>query len=365
MNEHQVANSIITADIGSTFTHASLLERINGVYRLVASAEAPSTLSDSESDVTIGLRRALRRIEFVAQRTILSADDEIIEPETDTGTGVDAVVVTSNAAPPMHCVIIGLSDDISVASAQRACAAANVFVAEVISLGMRLRRWDTESFAYLQKTPPQVILLVGGLDTGAVTPLQNAAEVLVTLYRDIDPEERPVIIFAGNQEARRPVADTLSPLFDLRVVENVRPTMFIESSSELQRELADVYEEARLSSLPGFRRLRRWCTVPLMATTQGLSNTWRFMARRNNLPQGVLGLDVGGATTYVGAARGRATAYNGCLVWGRWTASGVGCPCHCKMTMCCSVWRMPGCGQPVFLRAWRICCLATLSPARR
>ena len=79
--------------------------------------------------------------------------------------------------------------------------------------------------------------------------------------------------------------------------------MSIESSSELQRELANVYEEACLSSLPGFRRLRRWCTVPLMATTQGLSNIWRFMARRNNLPQGVLGVDVGGATTYVGAAK--------------------------------------------------------------
>ena len=47
MNEQRVANSIIIADIGSTFTHASLLECINGVYRLVASAEAPSTLSDA------------------------------------------------------------------------------------------------------------------------------------------------------------------------------------------------------------------------------------------------------------------------------------------------------------------------------
>ena len=92
-----------------------------------------------ESDVTIGLRRALGRIETIAQRTLLGQDDEVIEPETDTGAGVDAFVVTSNAAPPMHCVIIGLADDISVASARRACAAANVFVAEIISLGTRLQ----------------------------------------------------------------------------------------------------------------------------------------------------------------------------------------------------------------------------------
>jgi len=303
MNEQRVANSIITADIGSTFTHASLLERVNGLYRLVASAEAPSTLNDAESDVTIGLRRALRRIEAIVQRPILGGDDEVIEPETEAGAGVDAFVVTSNAAPPMRCVVIGLADDISVASALRACSSANVFVAEVISLGTRLRRWDAESFAYLQKTPPQVILLVGGLDMGAVAPLENAAGVLATLYRDVDSEERPIIIFAGNQEARRPIADILAPLFDLRVVENVRPTMYIESSSELQRELADVYEEARLATLPGFRRLRRWCTTPVMATAQGLSNTWRYIARRNALSQGVLGLDVGGATTYIGAAR--------------------------------------------------------------
>jgi len=296
--------SIIAADLGSTLIHVCLIDVVEGTYRFVAHAEAPSTLSEAENDVTIGLRRAIQRLEQVALRQLLDQDGELITPEQESGAGVDAFVATSNAAPPLGCVIIGLTDELSTESAQYACSAANVTVRETISLGARIRRWDEHAFTTLHENPPDLILLVGGVDTGPVALLENAGRVLNLIYGDVEAERRPVVIFAGNQEARKPVLAILQSSFDLRVVDNVRPNVHVESLGELQRELAQVYERVKLARLPGYRRLRHMCGAPILSTASALANTLRFVARSDELAQGVLGVDVGGASTYIGAARG-------------------------------------------------------------
>ncbi|HHX65935.1 MAG TPA: hypothetical protein GX702_13720, partial [Chloroflexi bacterium] len=194
--------------------------------------------------------------------------------------------------------------DLSVSSAHRGCLASNVLVTQTITMGAQDGRWDHEMLSALRQSPPDLILMVGGVDTGPTLPLEKIARVLATVFEDVAPERRPVLVFAGNQEARRPVAGILASLFDLRVIDNVRPNIHIESLGELQRELAQIYAQTKLAALPGYRRLRRWCTAPIMPTSEALSRTLRFISQRNDLAQGVLGIDVGGATTYVGAARG-------------------------------------------------------------
>lgn len=326
MSDAQRIGSIIAADIGSTLTHVCLIERVEGVYRLVAHAEVPSTLGRAENDVTIGLRRGIQRLERIAQRTFLRRE-ELIFPEDDDGQGVDAFVATASAAPPLQCALIGLTDDLSLRSAQRACAASYAQVREMVSLGARSRRWEEETLTNLRAAPPDVLLLVGGVDGGPTAQLENAARILTAIYEDVPRERRPILVFAGNQEARRSIAEIVSSLLDLRVVDNVRPNVRTESLGELQRELAEIYAQAKLTALPGYRRLARWCAsisqyepparveglespqlssttrrLAVLPTTEALSTTLRFMARRNDLPQGVLGVDVGGMTTYIGAA---------------------------------------------------------------
>ena len=295
--------SILAADIGSTLTHVCLIDLVEGVYRFVAQAEAPTTLSAPEDDVTIGLRRAFRRIEQIAQRPLLNGVDELITPEHESGEGVDAFIVSSNAAPPVRCALVGLTDDLSIDSAQRACEASNVMVTQVVRLGRRARRWGSATLTALRRTPPDVVLIVGGVDAGPTQPLESAARVLAAVYEDIAVERRPQVIFAANQEARRPVMDILSPLLDVRVVDNVRPSIEVETPGELQRELSAFYAQTKLSTMAGYRRLRRWCTAPVISTSEAMGNVLRYLAQRNELPHGVLGVDVGGSTTYVGAAR--------------------------------------------------------------
>lgn len=310
MSDQQPIQSILAADIGSTLTHVCLIDMVEGTYRFVARAECPTTLHEPENDVMIGLTRAIQQLEQVAQRPLLdvtvqgSDEPAIISPERESGEGVDLFVATANAASPLRCAIVGLTSTLSVESAQAACDSANVLVTESISLSKRMRRWDNQVLARLRENPPDVILMVGGVDTGPVDPQENAARVLLAAYDDIERERRPIIVYAGNQEARRPVSAVLARAFDLRVVDNVRPNVHTESLGELQRELAMIYERVKLAALPGYRRLREWCTTPIVSTTEAYGAVLRFIARRNELSQGVLGIDVGGATTHIGAACG-------------------------------------------------------------
>jgi len=298
-------DAILAADVGSTRTHVCLIERVEGAYRLVARAESPTTWGEPENDVTIGVCRAVQDVEAIVQRPLLDGDGDILTPMEPGGVaGVNTFVATSSAAPPLRCVIVGLTDDLSVESAARTCAAANTVVTRTISLGDTMRRWDDATLQSLHQSPPDVILIVGGVDTGPVAPLESAALVLATIYETVEPERRPVVVFAGNQEARRALMDLLAPLFDYRVVDNVRPNVDVETPGELHRELAEIYERIALPRVPGYARLQRWAAGPVLSTFEALGNTLRYIAQRDRLERGVLGIDVGGGTTHVGAVRG-------------------------------------------------------------
>ncbi len=303
MGDERALGSALMADVGMTSTHVSLVERVDGVYRLVARTESRTTLSGAERDVTVGLVRAVSQIEEIVQRPLM-ADDGLILPEGESGSGVDAFLATCSAARPLSAMIVGLTDRLSVESAKHACAVSPVKVRETVALGTRFRNWADETLSSLYRDPPDLIILVGGSDSGSVAPLTSAASVLATLFESMDARERPVVVFAGNLEARRPVSDIMSPVFDFRVVDNVRRNVGVESYGELQREIMLLYESTALRRVPGYEQLSSWATVPVRATAQALSGTLRFIARRMGARQGALLADVGGASTHIAAARG-------------------------------------------------------------
>ncbi|MEN6478746.1 MAG: glutamate mutase L [Anaerolineales bacterium] len=296
--------SILAADIGSTWTHVCLIDRVEGTYRLIARAEEPS-LRNGSLDVLAAVRGAVQRIERIAQRSLLDGVGELISPEGEAGVGVDAMVACSSAGAPLRCAVIGLTADLSLASATQACANTMARVTQAITLEQSRGPAALAPLLALEASPPEVIVLTGGFDNGPVAPLQAAAEMLAAVFAAWPAEQRPSVVYAGNQEARRPVAHALGSGFRLAVVDNVRPNEDTESPRELQRELNHIYRERQLAALPGMETLRRWCAGPIISTGDALAVALQFLARRNDLPTGVLGVDIGGnATSLIGARQG-------------------------------------------------------------
>ncbi|MCA9890152.1 MAG: glutamate mutase L, partial [Anaerolineae bacterium] len=113
------SGSILAADFGSVTTRLVLVDVVEGAYRLVARAGGPSTVGFPIDDASIGLRRLVDEIGKRAGRTFYDTGGEMVIPEGMDRTGVEAFVTTATAGRPMRVAIVGLVEDVSVASARR------------------------------------------------------------------------------------------------------------------------------------------------------------------------------------------------------------------------------------------------------
>ncbi|MBI5030545.1 MAG: glutamate mutase L [Chloroflexi bacterium] len=329
MPDSNKPESLLVADIGSVTTKVGLVDFVGSDFRFVAAGSSITTADSPTSDVTVGVRAAIQQIEARTERRLLSGEGQLISPERPGGQGVDAFVAITSAPLPLRVAVVGLSRDVSWASAMRAVEASHATVVAQLALDDAGGRWipverKVDEFSDSKKptvsmqdpaviaaeslasTPVDVIVLVGGIDGGATTPLYDITNLIASIQASRDENARPIIVFAGNSEARPQIANRIGNLTELRVVENVRPTLDRENLFPLERELENIYVEKKVNWLPGLTALTQWTPTTVTSTARAFENVVRFLARRHNI--NVLGIDLGGAWTTVVSARKNAYA---------------------------------------------------------
>ncbi len=305
MTSDYPVESILAADCGSVQTRVVLLDVIEGQYRFVAKGEAPSTVEPPHSDITLAVRHAIEQIEETTERLLLDEQGQLLIPEQPSGHGVDAFVATSSAGAPLGLVLVGLSRDLSLTSARRAASFTYVVVEDVISLddGVEGRREVEDKIGLIQRRRPDLILMAGGTDGGTTAPIIETARMVAMacsiLKEDRPKEDKPRVIFAGNAEVRTDVAEIIGLEAELRVVDNVRPTLNLENLAQASEEIENCYRERRMETIPGFDTLSSWSPVPVLPTARALGYVVQYLARQWDSGKGVIGIDIGGATTTI------------------------------------------------------------------
>lgn len=308
------ARSIVAVDIGSTRSHGALIEPVEGVYRLIACCDTPS-VGDPGVDLVESLQRCLARLEELAEQRLLAADGAPVAAQSHGGP--DRLIVTTSAAPPLDCAVIGLTEALSLQSGLAVCGASHCAVRSAIALAQEPAA-RSHALQALRAQPPEVVILLGGVDGGPTALLLEAAAALAELFAAVEPQGRPAVILAGNPEARRPIAQTLGDGWDFDIVENVQPALGAIRGQELQRELAQRYASTKLPRLGGYGTLAAWASAPLLASDAGLGIILQFLSREGDATQRVLGLDWGASQVTA------ALAEQG-LVWSR-TSQGDATP---------------------------------------
>ena len=301
-------DSIICADVGAVATKVGLVEYVGDSYRLIGTAMMPSTARGMNADMSVGIRNALAMLESQVGRRLVGGDGRPISSERFGNGGLDAFVATTSAAMPLRITLVGLSRQVSLISAQRAIQGTYAVLDDVISLNEEDARWGaaanpeapdlggaSEAIQMLLRNKPEVIVLTGGLDGGAVQVLLEMANVVAALGAALDKRERPLVIFAGNTQARAAVAERISPVTEFIAVDNVRPQLGREALGPLQNELARVFAERKLAKIPGLDAVSSWSQTRVTTSAQGLETVARFLAKRYAL--NVLAVDLGAATT--------------------------------------------------------------------
>jgi uncharacterized protein (TIGR01319 family) len=302
--EYRSVESILALDCGSTNTQALLLDQVDSQYRLVARAQAASTIEPPWNDVMASVRQAVSQLAAITGWRLLDEGGHIITPEQPDG-GVDAVVAVLSASEPLRVVLAGLMGDVSLASARRALATSYTAVEGVISLDRpentrHVASNDLEGQVELvRELVPDALVLVGGVDGGAKRPVLQSARALALACATLPQAGRPPILYAGNAELRPEVAEVVRADAELRAVDNVRPRLYVEHPSPLQAEIEEVYRDRKMGRLPGFSTLASWSPVQVLPTAKAFAYSIEYLARLYGI--NVLGVDIGGASTTVAA----------------------------------------------------------------
>jgi uncharacterized protein (TIGR01319 family) len=287
--------SILATDCGSTTTKAILIEKRGGEYRLVNRGEAPTTVEAPFDDVTIGVLNATRELEDLTGRQLIH-DGKILTPQLDEKRGVDLYLSTSSAGGGLQMMVMGVVRQMSAESAQRAALGAGAIIMDVIAIDDG--RKDYQKIQRLRELRPDIVLLSGGTDGGTITHLVELAELLIAA----DPRPRfgtmnlPVI-FAGNKDARDEIRRLLGERFDLRIVDNLRPSLDRENLGPAREAIHELFLEHVMQQAPGYSKLMTWTSADIMSTPNAVGKIMVTIAEQRGI--NILGVDIGGATTDV------------------------------------------------------------------
>jgi len=289
--------SALVADCGSVLTKVALLDFIGGEYRFVARSEVPTTTTAPFNNVMVGLRSAINEIELVTGRRLLQ-DGDLVTPERDDGSGVDAFVATTSAAGALPVVVAGATRDFSTAQGIRAVRSIYAQVQDVIAADSTdLRRWSEaeDKLELFRQVQPEAILLTGGFDGGSTRHVVEGCGIIATAIADVRGTAKVPLVYAGNAAARQNVVELLGNLVDLRVVDNVLPAFGRENLAPAQAAISELYRQRRMARLAGFGQLSAWTQAPVLPSADAQGLVMRFLARQYDA--NVVGVDVGGDAT--------------------------------------------------------------------
>lgn len=289
-------NVIVATDCGSTTTKAILIEKVGDEYRQTFRGEAPTTVEAPFEDVTRGVLNAIAEIEELSGRKILDGE-KILTPSRDAKTGVDIYISTSSAGGGLQMMVTGVVQNMTGESAQRAALGAGAIVIDV--LASNDGRLPHEKIERIRTLRPDMILMSGGTDGGAVTHVVEMAEYVAAA----DPRPRfgstykLPLVYAGNKEARKQVANTLEQKTALVIAENIRPVLERENLAPARHKIHDLFLEHVMAQAPGYKNLIEMAGAPIMPTPAAVGLIMETIAKREHL--NLIGVDIGGATTDV------------------------------------------------------------------
>ncbi len=332
------ASSILVADCGTVFTKVSLLDLVEGQYRLMARGEAPTTVAAPYQDITKGVIQAINEIEFITGRHFVS-NGHIISPEQPTGDGADLFVAAISAGGPIRFIVLGsvsstleelTAQAVSGLYAETLALPATSYLATTtpspLSVGAgalpspsasNQGKWTQEridlewerQIERIRGLQPHAALIVGLADGPAGSkPLQEACQLVIDTVQELNNFQgvsasdkatqhnagmrRLPVVYAGAPHFVEAVRRMLNGFAEFTRVE---PLISQEQLGPTSIAATALYEREIIQRIPGYEHMRAWSNSMPVASASSLSSLVRFLAQ--HYAMNVTAVDVGGTTT--------------------------------------------------------------------
>ena len=263
-------NVIVATDCGSTTTKAILIEKVGDEYRQTYRGEAPTTVEAPFEDVTRGVLNAIAEIEELSGRKILDGDKIITPCRGRARPGVDIYISTSSAGGGLQMMVTGVVQNMTGESAQRAALGAGAIVIDV--LASNDGRLPHEKIERIRTMRPDMILMSGGTDGGAVTHVVEMAEYIAAA----EPRPRFGATYKLAADLCGQQGSAAASEKDLgredgagTSTDNIRPVLERENLAPARNKIHDLFLEHVMQQAPGYKKLIEMAGAPIMPTPGG------------------------------------------------------------------------------------------------
>lgn len=290
--------SYLVAECGTTNTAVTLFDVAGGSFQILARGVSQTTAGSPWRDVNQGILNAIDQIEANSERALLSRGKTVRRSPAHGGAGVDYFGTVVSAAPPIKTLLVGLLDDVSLASGRRALN--SIYSQEVDCFSLADNRSQQEQLTAMLRHQPDLIFIVGGTDGGAEHRLLRLVETVAFGLQLMSDSQLPTVIYAGNREMRPKVEAALVEYCDLLIADNVRPSLDHEFFDQAIALFGEYYATHQVSKLSGFETISAWSDLPVIPVAHGFGAICEFIA---TLRKGrVLGVDIGSNNVTILAA---------------------------------------------------------------
>jgi uncharacterized protein (TIGR01319 family) len=290
-------HSVLAVDIGSTQTRVMFFDVVSGRYRFIGRGTSPTTIGAPFFDAAEGIWRAIEKLQTTTERIFINKEGGLIIPSTPDNEGVDIMVATMSAGPPLRTVIVGLLDDVSLKHAQH--LAETTYSKIVSGISLNDQRTPTDRINLITSIRPDMIILTGGTNGGATKSILSMVELVGLASYLIEKNQKPHIIFAGNKDLKNEVSASLDKISKLHITENVQPLLGNEQLYPAQKTVSEVYNQIRLQQTGGIRELLSWTNGHFTSSAAGLGRAIKFLSQKYEPEKGVLGVDLGSQNTVI------------------------------------------------------------------
>ena len=278
---------LVITDIGSTTTKAVLLEKIDSTYKLRAIQNAATTVEKPSEDVNIGVGIAIRALEAEAGVQLFEVEEKLADNVL--------YLSTSSAGGGLQIMVVGLTMFDSASSAKRTAFGAGGVILDTFAIDDK--RTSLEQMKAMGNLHPDIILMSGGVDGGAISPILRLGEVLQ--YADpvakFNESGKIPLIFAGNKNAQELIAGVFQDKFELYMTENLRPKMLEENLEPAREKIHQLFMDSVMEQAPGYSELKKKTDDQIIPTPMGVIRSLQIVAESNT--ENVMSVDIGGATT--------------------------------------------------------------------
>lgn len=283
---------IVITDVGSTTTKALLLTLDADQWNISGIQNAPTTVEKPFEDVTIGVQNALMELQTKTGTSFLTTSETGFTINDDT-----LYITTSSAGGGLQIVVIGLTMYDSAGSGKRAAYGAGGVILDTFAIDDK--RSSLEQMKLMGVLHPDIILMAGGVENGAISPILRLGEILqfANPRPKFGDKAHIPLIFAGNSAARPYIANLLGDNFDLFITPNLRPAMNEENLEPTREKIHRLFMDNVMEQAPGYSHLKQRVADDIIPTPSGVIRSLQLLSSQQDA--NVLAVDIGGATTDV------------------------------------------------------------------